>query len=138
VVASVVEGHLINLSELPGGRASWGRDLVVVAPYEQADGRPPLIAMVLHKADGRPGPGFPIAMKQVGYLRRRGESDDQFWKRAVAEVFAYWKPRQPTAQAVDATERLGLIYDELLAGIAARKEEIGSRPVVVQGPRPPR
>ena len=38
------------------------------------------------------GDGFVIAMAQVGYERRPGESDEAFWERAVADVFAYWKP----------------------------------------------
>ena len=37
-------------------------------------------------------------------------------------------------QATDATQRVEALYDELLAGIAAREPEIGSRPVAVQWP----
>ena len=44
----------------------------------------------VRKTTGRPGEGFAIAAREVGYIRP-GESDSEVWERAVAEVFAYWR-----------------------------------------------
>jgi hypothetical protein len=73
------------------GRRKVGTDLYRIARYEKEHARPPLTAIVVHKQDGRPGEGFRMAMEQIGYANR-GEADDAMWERAVAEVFAYWRP----------------------------------------------
>ena len=77
---------------MPGSRRTWGRDLYRIADYEKAHRRPPLTAIVVHKQGGRPGEGFEIAMANVGYKAKPGETPDDLWRRAVADVFAYWKP----------------------------------------------
>jgi hypothetical protein len=92
LVAAAIEHHTIPYSALPGTRRTWGRDLYRIAGYEHLHGGPPLTALVVHKQDGRPGTGFVTAMAQVGYDTRPGESADDLWKRALAEVFAYWNP----------------------------------------------
>jgi len=92
VVSAAIEGHTIPYSALPGGRRTWGRDLYHIADYEKDHGRPPLTAIVVRKQSGRPGGGFAIAMSQVGYKARKGESEADLWERAVGEVFDYWRP----------------------------------------------
>jgi hypothetical protein len=92
VVAAAIEGHTIPYSALPGGRRTWGRDLYQIADYEKDHKRPPLTAIVVRKQSGRPGEGFAIAMAQVGYEARPGESEAELWERAVREVFEYWRP----------------------------------------------
>ena len=44
----------------------------------------------MRKQTGRPGDGFRVAMERVDYARP-GESDDDLWERALADVFAYWQ-----------------------------------------------
>ena len=90
VVAAAIEGRTITYSEV-AARGQVARYLYRIANYEKAHGRPPLTAIVVHKQDGRPGQGFRIAMEQVGYAKT-GESDEDLWARACAEVFAYWRP----------------------------------------------
>jgi hypothetical protein len=91
LVETAINAHLVNYSDLPGGRGHIGGYLYRIADYEKAHDRPPLTALAVRKQTGRPGKGFAIAARQVGYARP-GESDDDVWERAVAEVFAYWKP----------------------------------------------
>lgn len=93
LVDAAIAGRTLAYSELPGSRRAWGRDLFAIAPYEATNGRPPLTAIVVHKQDRRPGGGFAEAMRQVGYERRPGESDEGFWRRAVANVHDYWRGR---------------------------------------------
>lgn len=90
LVAAAIEGRLIVYSDV-AGRGQVARYLYRIAQYEKAHSRPPLTALVVHKQDGRPGQGFRTAMEQVGYVRP-GESDPDLWRRAVRDVFAYWKP----------------------------------------------
>jgi hypothetical protein len=92
VVSAAIEGHTIPYSALPGSRRTWGRDLFRIADYEKDHGRPPLTAIVVHKQGGRPGEGFAIAMANVGYAAKPGESEADLWERAVREVFEYWRP----------------------------------------------
>ena len=90
LVAAAIEGRMIAYSDVAPRRVV-GTYLYRIADYEKAHRRPPLTALVVHKHDGRPGEGFAIAMKQVGYSRP-GESVDELWRRALADVFAYWRP----------------------------------------------
>ena len=92
LVEAAKNGRTIAYSDLPAGRGQIGDHLYRIADYEKAHGRPPLTAVVVHKQDGHPAEGFAIAMEQVGYARRPGESEDDLWKRALRDVFAYWKP----------------------------------------------
>ncbi len=91
LVDAAINGHTIAYSDLPGGRGYIGGYLDRIADYEKAHHRPPLTALAVRKQTGRPGEGFTIAMEEVGYARS-GESESDLWDRAVAEVFAYWKP----------------------------------------------
>ncbi len=91
LVDAAIHGHTVVYSSLPGGRGHYGGYLYCIAGYEKAHDRPPLTALVVHKHDGRPGEGFAIAAREVGYATPE-ESDTEVWERAVAEVFAYWKP----------------------------------------------
>jgi hypothetical protein len=92
VVAAAIEQQTVPYSALPGSRRIWGRDLYRIADFEHAHCRPPLTVVVVHKHGGRPGEGAAIILGQVGYEARPGESPDDLWKRALADVFAYWKP----------------------------------------------
>ena len=51
-----------------------------------------MTALVVHKVDGKPGPGFLEAAKWVGFWRN-DETEDEVWHRAVAEVHEYWRPK---------------------------------------------
>ncbi len=90
LVKAAIEGLTVAYSDL-AGRGQIGGYLYRIADYEKAHRRPPLTALAVHKQTGRPGEGFAIAAAQVGYARP-GESKSDVWERAVAEVFAYWKP----------------------------------------------
>jgi len=89
LVDAARNGHTVCYSDLPGGRGHIGSYLYRIADYEKEHGRPPLTALVVRKDTGLPGGGFAIAARQVGYAKP-GESDDEVWRRAVAEVFSYW------------------------------------------------
>jgi hypothetical protein len=91
LVDAAIKGHTVAYSDLPGGRGHIGSYLYRIADYEKAHGRPPLTVLVVRKETRRPGEGFAIAAAQVGYTRP-GESESDVWSRAVAEVFAYWRP----------------------------------------------
>jgi hypothetical protein len=95
LIKAAVEGKILVYSELPGSRRTWGRDLYRIADYEAAAGRPPLTAIVVQKQSGRPGPGFAIAMEQIGFKSLPGESGDRLWRRAVQVVFDYWRDARP-------------------------------------------
>jgi hypothetical protein len=91
LVAAAIEQHLISYGALPGMFRTWGPDLYRIAEYEHDHHRPPLTVIVVHKQDSRPGQGAAIVIAQAGYKAKPGESADDLWRRAVAEVFAYWK-----------------------------------------------
>ena len=101
LVVAAIEGRLIPYSDVAPRRVV-GTNLYRIADYEKAHRRPPLTAIVVHKQEGRPGEGFRIAMEQVGYAKP-GESDEDLWARACADVFAYWRPwaREHTSSAAD-------------------------------------
>lgn len=92
LIGAAASGRTIAYSDLGTGRAWVGTYLFRIAHEEDAAGRPPLTSIVVHKTDGRPGPGLLQAMNEVGYARG-GESDDALWRRAVADVFEYWRGR---------------------------------------------
>jgi len=89
-VEAAIDGHTIVYSDLPGGRFHWGKYLARIAAEEARQGRPPLTAVVVEKASGRPAGGFLLAMQDIGYVRD-GESEDEVWRRAISEVHAYWR-----------------------------------------------
>ena len=91
VLKAAIEGRTIYYSDLPGGRFHWGRYLARIAAEEARQGRPPLTAVVIAKGTGRPQYGFMLAMADVGYPVAEGESDDEVWRRAIAEVHAFWR-----------------------------------------------
>ena len=67
-----------------------GTYLFRIAHEEDAADRPPLTSIVVRKTSGRPGPGFLQAMQEIGYARQ-GETEEAVWRRAVADVFTYWR-----------------------------------------------
>jgi hypothetical protein len=87
-------GRTITYRELGAGRGWVGAYLYRIAHEEDAAGRPPLTAIVVRKHTGLPGPGLAEAMDQVGYLRP-GETDSEVFRRATADVFGYWRDRNP-------------------------------------------
>jgi hypothetical protein len=92
LIETAANGETVTYSGLGTGRRMVGSYLYRIAKEEQAAGRPPLTALVVHKADGKPGPGFLEAAKWVGFWRQ-GESEDEVWRRAVQEVHEYWQPK---------------------------------------------
>jgi hypothetical protein len=83
------EGRLIAYSDLETSRGHVGTYLLHLSQDEAAAGHPPITSIVVGKATMRPGDGYLPAMVEVGYARR-GETLDEVWGRAVAEVFAFW------------------------------------------------
>jgi hypothetical protein len=90
LVEAAIEGHTIFYSALPNGRRVGDR-LRRIAEYERAHKRPPLTAIVVLKQTGRPGQGFGPEMAEIGYAKA-GEPSDVLWKRALDDVFKYWRP----------------------------------------------
>ncbi|MHB8460763.1 MAG: hypothetical protein ACYDAK_12260 [Candidatus Limnocylindrales bacterium] len=92
LIETAANGATIAYSALGTSRRMVGSYLYRIAKEEEAAGRPPLTALVVHKGDGKPGPGFLEAAKWVGFWRP-GETADEVWRRAVAEVHEYWRPK---------------------------------------------
>ena len=92
LIETAINGGTISYSGLGTSRRMVGSYLYRIAKEEQAAGRPPLTALVVHKADGKPGPGFLEAAKWVGFWWE-GETEDEVWRRAVAAVHEYWRPK---------------------------------------------
>lgn len=92
LIETAAGGGTITYSELVRNRRMVGSFLYRIAKEEEVAGRPPLTALVVHKVGGKPGPGFLEAAKWVGFWRS-GETEDQVWRRAVAEVHEYWRPK---------------------------------------------
>ena len=92
LIETAINGSTITYSGLGTGRRMVGSYLYRIAKEEQAAGRPPLTALVVHKVDGKPGPGFLEAAKWVDFWRA-GETEDQVWRRAVEAVHEYWRPK---------------------------------------------
>ena len=90
VLSAAVEGSTITYMKLPGGRFHLGKYLARIAAEEARQDRPPLTAVVVEKRTGRPAAGFMAAMKDIGYVRD-GETEHEVWRRAIAEVHAYWR-----------------------------------------------
>ena len=91
-IEAAIAGKTITYGELGTSRAMVGRYLGRITNEETLAGRPPLSAVVVRAGEGRPGIGFLQAMEEIGYSRP-GETELQVWKRALAEVQAYWRPK---------------------------------------------
>lgn len=64
--------------------------LLEAAIEEENAGRPMLTAVVVHKEDGWPGPGFYNAAEKVS----RDTSDpEKCWSEELKKVYAYWSSR---------------------------------------------
>ena len=83
------KGELIVESDLATSRGHVGTYLHNLSLEEAAAGHPPITSIVVSKATMRPGDGYLPAMVEVNYPRR-GETLDEVWNRAVAEVHAFW------------------------------------------------
>ena len=92
LIEAAAAGRPITYSALGTSRAWVGTYLFRIAHEEDAAGRPPLTAIVVHKTDGRPGPGLRQALDEIGYARP-GETDDTLWRRAEAHAFEYWRTK---------------------------------------------
>jgi len=90
LIDAAIAGRTIAYSELGTGRGWVGTYLFRIAHEEDAAGRPPLTSIVVHKADGLPGPGMVQALDEIGYARP-GEGEHEVWRRAVTEVFGFWR-----------------------------------------------
>lgn len=91
-IEAAMAGKTITYRELGTSRAMIGRYLDRITHEEALAGRPPLSAVVVRSGEGRPGPGFREAVDETGFLKP-GETDVQVWKRALAEVHSYWRPK---------------------------------------------
>lgn len=106
LIEAAIAGRTIAYSDLGTGRGWVGSYLFRIAHEEDAAGRPPLTSIVVHKVDGRPGPGMLEAMQQVGFART-GETEEQVWRRALAEVFRFWRGRSAVEALSNWRPKLG-------------------------------
>jgi hypothetical protein len=91
------EGRILQYSDLNATHwGLYGRWLGIISEEERASGNPPISAIVVTKATGRPGPGFYQLCHETDYTRP-GETDEEVWQRAVDEVHAFWQ-EQPVGQ----------------------------------------
>lgn len=104
-------GRTIVYSDLGTSRAWVGAYLFRIAHEEDAAGRPPLTAIVVHKSDGRPGAGLVQAMHEVAYARK-GETAHEIFERASADVFAFWRGRTTADVLVGWRPQLSDVRDE--------------------------
>ena len=91
-IETAILGKTITYSGLGTSRAMVGKYLGRISHEEKLAGRPPLTAVVVLQNGGHPGVGFLQAMQEVDYALP-GETESQVWKRALAEVHAYWRPK---------------------------------------------
>ena len=92
LIEVAANGATISYSGLGTSRRMVGSYLYRIAKEEQEAGRPPLTALVVHKGDGKPGPGFLEAAKWIGFWKP-GETEEEVWRRAVVVVHEYWRPK---------------------------------------------
>lgn len=74
----------------PADRDEIRKILGKISTYEHQHGRPMLTAIVVHKHDNIPGPGFFELARQLGRLRD-GDDELVFFCHEVARVHAAWK-----------------------------------------------
>lgn len=92
ILRAAIEGQSIVYSDLPGGRFHMGKYLARIAAEESREGRPPLTSVVVEKRTGRPAGGFIDAMMDIEYVPRdTSKTEEQIWRRAIAETHAYWR-----------------------------------------------
>jgi hypothetical protein len=91
LVTAAASGGLVAYSDL-ANRRMIGPYLFRITHEEDFACRPPITAIVVHKGTRSPGPGFMQAMQEIGYVRP-GESVEEVWRRAVAQVYGYWRPK---------------------------------------------
>jgi len=89
IIRAAREGGILTYSDLETSRGHVGKYLFNISRAEADLGHPPLTALVVSKTNGLPGDGFLPAMLEVGFAHP-GETLEPVWKRAVAEVHAFW------------------------------------------------
>lgn len=93
IIKAAREGRILTYTDLETGRGHVGKYLINISKAEADQGHPPLTSLVVSKTTGLPGDGFLPAMEEIGFAHR-GETLEPVWKRAVAEVHAFWA-REP-------------------------------------------
>ena len=89
IIQAAREGRILTYSDLETSRGHVGTYLFNISRAEAELGHPPLTALVVSKTNGLPGDGFLPAMLEIGFAHP-GETLEPVWKRAVAEVHAFW------------------------------------------------
>jgi len=92
IIRAARDGRILTYADLETNRRYVGQYLFNISRAEADQGHPPLTALVVHKTNGLPGDGFLPAMEEIGFAHR-GERMEPVWKRAVAEVHAFWSNR---------------------------------------------
>jgi hypothetical protein len=85
-----VSSRTLPCGALPDGRAHIGACLERIVAYEAKHGRPPITALVVRKAAGRPGPGFAEAAARIRFAQP-GETGADTWAGGP-EVLDYRMP----------------------------------------------
>lgn len=93
IIRAAREGRILTYGDLETNRRYVGQYLFNISRAEADQGHPPLTSLVVHKTNGMPGDGFLPAMEEIGFAHQ-GEKLEPVWKRAVAEVHAFWA-REP-------------------------------------------
>jgi hypothetical protein len=86
-------GELANFAEMPFDLDSERNKLYAILDEinrrEDAQGRPMLSILVVHKDDKTPGPGFFKLAKHIG-KQKKGISNDEFFRKELINVLDYW------------------------------------------------
>ena len=86
-------GDLAGFAEMPFDVDSERNRLYAILDEinrgEDAQGRPMLSVVVVHKDDGKPGAGFFKLAKHIG-LQKKSVSNDDFYTSEMIKVFNYW------------------------------------------------
>lgn len=89
IIRAAREGRILTYSDLETSRGHVGKYLFNISRLEADLGHPPLTSLVVSKTNGLPGDGFLPAMEEIGFAHP-GEKLEPVWRRAVAEVHAFW------------------------------------------------
>jgi hypothetical protein len=95
LIRVAIDGGTVTYSELSRARGWVGAWLYRITHEEDSAGRPPLTAIFGRqdpKGDQRPSHGFLQAMQEISYAHSE-ETEDEVWRRALADVYAYWRPK---------------------------------------------